>query len=179
MKSGIRNVDKSGNSAPISSQKAKKRLEDYKAAAKPDDKSQKLDGKVLYFMEGGLRHGRVPIAHGAYRSVVQENEDLKEQNEHLKQTNEILIEENGVNREISEADLLNRLANIDARKHQGTGSSHAGSHPDDLNNNGNDTEYSGEDNDDMPGGNGRDDMRGDNDCSDMDEDISGGEEMED
>lgn len=71
---------------------------------------------MLYFMEGGLHHGRVPIGNGvvdraevlaaakskhvqpsisaaAYQSVVEENE-------HLRERNESLLEENGVNREL-------------------------------------------------------------------------------
>ena len=67
-------------------------------------------------MEGGLRHGRVPIGHGAvdkddvlaagkssniqqansaaYRCAVQENEQLRETNEELLETNEQLKETN-------------------------------------------------------------------------------------
>lgn len=87
--------------------------DDYKLGVGPDENSKELDGKVLYSMEGGLRHGRTPIGNGAvdkevvlaaaqsknvqqsaaYRSVLEENEQLRE-------TNGILIEENGVNREL-------------------------------------------------------------------------------
>jgi len=151
MKSGVKNVDSSGKSAPIRSQKAQKRLvchspyafyqtelvsfmlstmlfqDEYNARAKPSENSKDLDGKALYFMEGGLRHGRVPIGDGAvdmeevlapaksknlcntvaYRTMLEENDQLKEtngqlvtENVTLKQSNEILVEENGVHREM-------------------------------------------------------------------------------
>ncbi|KAK3121890.1 hypothetical protein QOZ80_8BG0662420 [Eleusine coracana subsp. coracana] len=128
MKSGMKNVDASGNSAPIPGQKAKNCLDNYKQGVGPNDTSKELDGKVLYFMEGGLRHGRAPMSNGivdkqeiiaaaksknvqtsntaAYQSVVEENEQLRDTNERLmesngklKENNEILIEENNVNRQ--------------------------------------------------------------------------------
>ncbi|KAL6660880.1 hypothetical protein ACP70R_000264 [Stipagrostis hirtigluma subsp. patula] len=212
MKSGMKNVDSSGNSAPIPSQKAQKRLADYKMGANPDERSQELDGKVLYSIGGGMPHGRVPIGNGAvdkadvlaaakskniqpnhttaYRSVLEENEQLrevneklKETNEQLKETNEILIEENSVNRDLilrfyadfnkePPADLLNRLANIDARRHQGIGSSHAGSQRDDMNSNDNDMDSDdGGDNsyEDMDGDDQYDDMNGADGCDDIDD----------
>ncbi|CAO2146149.1 unnamed protein product [Urochloa humidicola] len=130
MKSGFKNVDDTGRSAPIRSEKAKQRLDNYIARAKPDENSKELDGRVLYFMENGMRHGRLPIADGAvdkenvkevarsnrlnstnnvaYLSVIDENEQLKEMcqqlqesNSKLQQTNEILTEENTVGRDLS------------------------------------------------------------------------------
>ena len=101
--------------------------DEYNARAKPSENSKDLDGKALYFMEGGLRHGRVPIGDGAvdmeevlapaksknlrnsvaYRTMLEENDQLKEtngqlvtENVTLKQSNEILVEENGVHREM-------------------------------------------------------------------------------
>ncbi|KAG2583731.1 hypothetical protein PVAP13_6KG237000, partial [Panicum virgatum] len=145
MKSGVKNVDSSGKSAPIRSQKAQKRLvchspyafyqtelDEYNARAKPSENSKDLDG--------GLRHGRVPIGDGAVdmeevlapaksknlRNTT--NGQLVTENVTLKQSNEILVEENGVHREMMlrmyadfnkepPTDLLSRLLNLDARRH--------------------------------------------------------------
>ncbi|TVU26073.1 hypothetical protein EJB05_28602, partial [Eragrostis curvula] len=185
IKSGIKNADSSGNSAPIPSQKARRRLEDYKLGVGPDDSSKELDGKVLYFMEGDLRHGRVPIGNGvvdkaevlaaakskhvqqsntaAYRSVVEENELLRERNESL-------LEENGVNRELiltfyadfgkePPTHLLDRLARIDAGRHQVrimNASWTWTSRPDDMHNTDNDSDESNdESNDDLHSADGR------------------------
>ncbi|XP_006664969.1 uncharacterized protein LOC102717211 isoform X1 [Oryza brachyantha] len=155
MKSGMKNVDKTGCSGPIPSQKAQRVLDDYKAKTQ-NENSQELDGKILYSIGGGLSHGRVPIGNGAvkkadvlaatkssivrptksasYQCVIEENTKLK--------INEINIEENSVNRELimsiftnlgqePPATLLSRLANIDARRHEAMGSSHSGSDLDD------------------------------------------------
>ncbi|CAN6290972.1 unnamed protein product [Urochloa humidicola] len=130
MKSGFKNVDSTGRSAPVHSRKAKERLDNYAERAQPSENSKELDGQVLYFMENGLRHGRLPIADGAvdkenvravaksnrlhsasnvaYLSAVEENEHLKETcqklqqaNAKLTETNEILTEENSVGRDLS------------------------------------------------------------------------------
>lgn len=81
----------------------------------PDDNSKELDGKVLYSLGGGLRHGRVPMGNGAIdkQAVLAAAKSkraepslstpayqaLVEENQHLRQANEILLEENGVNRD--------------------------------------------------------------------------------
>ncbi|CAN6347709.1 unnamed protein product [Urochloa humidicola] len=130
MKSGFKNVDSTGRSAPVRSRKAKERLDNYAERAQPSENSKELDGQVLYFMENGLRHGRLPIADGAvdkenitavskssrlhlasnvaYLSAIEENERLKETCEQLQQTNakltetnEILTEENSVGGDLS------------------------------------------------------------------------------
>jgi len=100
------------------------------------ENSKDLGAHTLYHMEGGLPHGRVPIADGAvdkeevrvvaksnnlrpvntasYRTVVDENDELKEMNKELREINrdlkqnnvelteknEILTEENSVNRDM-------------------------------------------------------------------------------
>ena len=72
-----------------------------------------MDGKALYTMGGGMKHGRVPIGDGAvdketvlvHRKSVpfkpinpDDYERVLKENEQLKQTNEILLDENSVNR---------------------------------------------------------------------------------
>lgn len=84
-------------------------------ALAPDANSQELDGRALYTIGRGMKHGRVPIGDGAvdkttvlahsksvsvrppdpdhYESVLQENAQLKT-------NNDILAEENRVHREL-------------------------------------------------------------------------------
>ncbi|XP_062192780.1 uncharacterized protein LOC133896234 isoform X1 [Phragmites australis] len=120
-----------------------------------------------------VKSNNVHISKIAHGSLVEENEQLKETNEQLRQTNVLLMEENSVNRELilrfyadfekePPADLLNRLANIDPRHHQGTGSSHAATDPDDMRSNGNDLDDYGDDegSDDVYGDEGYDGMYG-------------------
>jgi len=64
MKSGYKTVDSTGRSGPIPSQKGQRCLDDYKELA-ADENSQDFDGKALYTMGGGMKHGRVPIGDGA------------------------------------------------------------------------------------------------------------------
>lgn len=149
MKSGMKRVDSTGRSGPIPSAKAQKRLDDYKALV-PDETSHELDGKALYTIGRGMAHGRVPIGDGAVektavlrhaksRRVIPVSPDRYEQvrkeNDQLKENNEILHEENSIHRELlmkmfeqtgtePPPELLQRLANIDARRQQATRSSH-------------------------------------------------------
>jgi hypothetical protein len=80
------------------------------------ENSKELDTHTMYHMEGGLAHGRVPIADGAvdkenvivvaksnnlrptntasYRTVVDKNDQLKEMNEELRETNRDLKRNN-------------------------------------------------------------------------------------
>ncbi|KAF0890579.1 hypothetical protein E2562_003788, partial [Oryza meyeriana var. granulata] len=64
MKSGFKKVDNTGRSAPIPSQRAQNRLDNYNARTQLAENLKELDAQALYFMEGGLVHGRVPIADG-------------------------------------------------------------------------------------------------------------------
>ncbi|XP_066313168.1 uncharacterized protein [Miscanthus floridulus] len=122
-------------------------------ALAPDANSQELDGRALYTIGRGMKHGRVPIGDGVvdkaivlahsksvsvrppdldhYESVLQENAQLKT-------NNDILAEENRIHRELFKsvfdrigveppAELLQRLQDLDACHHQATGS-HGGSH---------------------------------------------------
>uniref|UniRef100_J3MAG6 Uncharacterized protein n=1 Tax=Oryza brachyantha TaxID=4533 RepID=J3MAG6_ORYBR len=156
MKSGMKNMDKTGCSGPIPSQKAQRVLDGYKAKTQ-NENSQELDGKILYSIGRGLPHGRVPIGNGdvkkadvlaaAKSSSVRPTKSASyqcviEENTKLKKINEINIEENSVNRELimsiftnlgqePPATLLSHLANIDARRHEAMGSSHSGSDLDD------------------------------------------------
>ncbi|XP_039809682.1 uncharacterized protein LOC120673068 [Panicum virgatum] len=153
MKSGCKTLDSTGRSGPIPSQKAQRRLDEYRALV-PDDNSQELDGKALYTIGRGMKHGRVPIGDGAvYKEAVlvhgksvpfkpinpDDYESMLKENEQLKQTNEILFEENSVNLDLimtmyadfgkdPPAQLLRRLQNIDARRQQTDGSPGRGSH---------------------------------------------------
>ncbi|XP_039834881.1 uncharacterized protein LOC120695723 isoform X2 [Panicum virgatum] len=143
MKSGYKIVDSTGRSGPIPSQKAQRRLDDYKELAS-DENSHELDGKALYTMGRGMKHGRVPIGDGAvdketilvhrlsvpFKPVNPDDyERVIKENEQLKQTNQILHDENGVNRALimamyadfgkePPAELLSHLENIDARRQQ-------------------------------------------------------------
>ncbi|TVU09102.1 hypothetical protein EJB05_42543, partial [Eragrostis curvula] len=89
MKSGMRNVDSSGNSGLVRSCKAQKRMDDYitgvRRAAHPEhegegheeleeeeqeqEQEQVVNGPVLYNISGGTPHGRLAIAHGAVRAA--------------------------------------------------------------------------------------------------------------
>ncbi|KAF0909496.1 hypothetical protein E2562_036641 [Oryza meyeriana var. granulata] len=121
MKSGFKNMDNTGRSAPIPSRRAQNRLDNYNARTQLAENSKELDAQALYCMEGGFAHGRVPIADGvvdketliaakssnirstntaAYRTMVEENEQLRETNQELNQTNELLIEENSVSHQM-------------------------------------------------------------------------------
>ena len=86
--------------------------DDYKELAS-DENSHELDGKALYTMGRGMKHGRVPIGDGAvdketilvhrlsvpFKPVNPDDyERVIKENEQLKQTNQILHDENGVNR---------------------------------------------------------------------------------
>ncbi|KAF0909497.1 hypothetical protein E2562_036641 [Oryza meyeriana var. granulata] len=96
-------------------------LDNYNARTQLAENSKELDAQALYCMEGGFAHGRVPIADGvvdketliaakssnirstntaAYRTMVEENEQLRETNQELNQTNELLIEENSVSHQM-------------------------------------------------------------------------------
>ncbi|XP_047086056.1 uncharacterized protein LOC124697518 [Lolium rigidum] len=104
MKSGMKNIDlATGDSGPISSQKVHKRLNDYATSASaehPDDWDQRpFDPAILYDINGGLLHGRLPLGVGAlsktsaksaarsnnmkpsnsssYRAVLRENQELR------------------------------------------------------------------------------------------------------
>lgn len=149
MKSGMKRVDSTGRSGPIPSAKAQKRLDDYKALV-PDETSHELDGKALYIVGRGMAHGRVPIGDGAVEKGVvlrhaksarvipispDKYEQVRKENVELKENNWMLLEENSIHRELlmnmfeqtgtqPPPELLQRLANIDARRHQATGSSH-------------------------------------------------------
>ncbi|CAN6311540.1 unnamed protein product [Urochloa humidicola] len=153
MKSGYKTVDSTGRAGPIPSQKAQKRVDDYRELVS-DENSQEFDGKALHIVGNGMKHGRVPIGDGAvdkaivlvhsksvamkpinpadYDRVVKENEQLKE-------TNGILYEENSINRSLimemysdlgkePSAALLRRLESIDARRRQAAGSPQGCSH---------------------------------------------------
>lgn len=115
MKSGIKNLDESGCSGAISSQKAQKRLDAYcdglKKAHPEDWQDIDLDESVLYNTSGGMPHGRLSIATGAvkkahiisaakatnlkpsssvaYRNVIQENQQLRSTNEILTRKTEM------------------------------------------------------------------------------------------
>ncbi|KAM0900966.1 hypothetical protein ACQ4PT_020280 [Festuca glaucescens] len=71
MKSGMKNLDESGCSGAISSQKAQKRLDAYcdglKKAHPEDWQDIDLDESVLYNTSGGMPHGRLSIAAGAVK----------------------------------------------------------------------------------------------------------------
>ncbi|CAN6340144.1 unnamed protein product [Urochloa humidicola] len=145
MKSGYKTIDSTGRPGPIRSEKAQKRMDDYRELVS-DENSQEFDGKALHIVGNGMKHGRVPIGDGAvdkatvlihsksvamkpinpadYDRVVKENEQLKE-------TNGILHEENSVNRALimemysdlgkePSVALLRRLESIDARRRQVT-----------------------------------------------------------
>lgn len=210
MKSGFKNVDSTGRSAPIHNDKAQQRLNNYAARAKPAENSKDLDGQVLYLMEGGMRHGRVPIGDGAvdkesvmaaakfnrvrstntiaYLSAIEENEQLKvtceklqQSNEQLKETNQILNEENVVGRDLAlrlyadlnreaPADLLARLASLEAGRNQVTGSSHVGSCQDDMHNNQDELQTDSDNDDYVEGEEACNDMDDEDSCNDMDDD---------
>lgn len=82
--------------------------DDYNAIAQPANNSKELDVRALYFMEGGMAHGRLPIADAvverekiveaaksnrlrsanpAYQTALEEIVQLKEMNEELMETN--------------------------------------------------------------------------------------------
>lgn len=127
------------------------------------------------------KHVEPSVPTATYQAAVEEIQ-------HLRLANEILLEENGVNRDFMQrvfselgrpapADLLDRLANIDARRQglfQGTTSSRQASHPHDMHNSsghgGNNDDHSTvDDTDDIDADDdGCNGVRGGRGCNDLD-----------
>ncbi|XP_066364564.1 uncharacterized protein [Miscanthus floridulus] len=144
MKTGFKTIDNTGRAGPIPSQKAQKRLDDYRQLVSYEN-SQELDGKALHIVGNGMKHGRVPIGDGAVDKAIvlihsksvgfkpinpTDYDRVLKENEQLKETNGILFEENSVNRALimtmysdfgrePPAELLRRLESIDARRQHG------------------------------------------------------------
>ncbi|RLN33427.1 hypothetical protein C2845_PM03G29100 [Panicum miliaceum] len=118
----------SGRMNPHNNRQAKQE-DDYNARAMLAENSKELDAHTLYYMEGGLAHGSVPIADGA---VDKEKVIVAAKSTNLRPTNtaayQTVVEENdqltifsAVEADFDKplpADLVNRLANTDAHRQQ-------------------------------------------------------------
>ncbi|TVU51675.1 hypothetical protein EJB05_03116, partial [Eragrostis curvula] len=137
-------------------------------------------------LDSYLRKRVSDMLHQARLDAVKKHANVVEENELLRERNESLLEENGVNRELiltfyadfgkdPPTHLLDRLARIDAGRHQWT------SRPDDMHNTDNDSDESNdESNDDLHSADGRGNgMHGEEGSSDMDGEVNcGGQDME-